>query len=158
LHLQELGISTLTACFVNSNRDPKKGEPAKPSDFFYFTCAEDAAQIPASAANSFFSLADNGLLPNWVVALAPIEKLVAARTHHAPPELRALIGEELIVLCPSIEGGIIKGAIAITGEDLPDISILKNPDTSEIYSVMTKDLPPISWILQCEFNAFVTTA
>jgi hypothetical protein len=158
LHLQELGISTLTACFVNSNRDPKKGEAAKPSDFFYFNLQEDAINISASAANAFFSLADAGLLPNWAVALAPIEKLVSARNHHAPPALRAIISDSLVIICPHVDGEIIRGALAFTNEFLPDVSTLKNPDTDEILTIITKNIAASSWILQPEFTAFVSEA
>lgn len=163
MHLQELGISTLTACFVNSNRDPKKGEAAKPSDFFYFNNTDEAIAIPPSAANAFFSLADAGLLPNWAVAIAPVEKLASARNHHAPPALRALISDSLIILCPRIDGEIIKGAIpkvsgaiAFTNESLDDVSALKNPDTGEVFTILTKDLAVSSWILQPEFSTFVS--
>lgn len=96
------------------------------------------------------------MLPNWAVALAPIEKLVSTRNHHAPPAVRAIISDSLIILCPYIDGEIVKGAIAFTNESLPDISMLKNPDTGEILSVGTKDLPASSWILQPEFTTFVS--
>ncbi|MHC5823988.1 MAG: hypothetical protein ACYT04_51170, partial [Nostoc sp.] len=79
MHLAELGIATLTSCFVNSNRDPKS-EPAKPTDFFYFTPADDEGdRINSTAANAFFALADAGLLPGWCVAIAPLDKLVKSK-------------------------------------------------------------------------------
>ena len=43
----------LTSVLVNVNRDPKKGEPAKPSDFFYFDLKNDGPRIPSSCADTF---------------------------------------------------------------------------------------------------------
>ncbi|MBD2437358.1 hypothetical protein [Nostoc sp. FACHB-110] len=109
MHLQELGIATLTSCFVNSNRDPKKGEPAKPSDFFYFTPATDEdTKISAVAANAFFALADAGKLPGWCVAIAPVDKLLKARTSD-PVKPLVWIGEGLVLLQPRVEDGVAGG-------------------------------------------------
>ena len=43
LHLQELGISTLSALYVNSQSDPKKSQRATPRDFQYFAKGAETA-------------------------------------------------------------------------------------------------------------------
>ncbi|WP_375496157.1 hypothetical protein [uncultured Nostoc sp.] len=107
LHLQELGIATLTSCFVNSNRDPKS-EAAKPSDFFYFTPAEDEGErISSVAANAFFALADSGKLPGWVVALAPVDKLAKSRDS-SPVDPVVWVGEGLVLIMPNVEDGLVR--------------------------------------------------
>lgn len=97
-------------------------------------------------------------MPNWAVALAPVEKLVSARNHHAPPALRALISDLLIIICPCVEGEIIRGALAFTNESLTDVSTLKNPDDGTVLRVLTKDLAASSWILQPEFTCLTEGA
>ncbi|WP_138503389.1 hypothetical protein [Nostoc sp. PA-18-2419] len=99
--MTELGIATLTSCFVNSNRDPKS-EAAKPSDFFYFTPTEDErGRISSVAANAFFALADAGKLPGWVVFIAPIDKLVKSGNSDPCTPL-AWIGEGVVLLQPVV--------------------------------------------------------
>jgi hypothetical protein len=124
LHLAELGIATLTSCFVNSNRDPKS-EAASPTDFFYFTPVEDEDdRIPSNAANAFFALADMGILPGWCVAIAPIDKLVKSR--NGDPCIPVVwIGEGVVLLQPVVDNGLVRfqlgfvdgvsGAIATDG-------------------------------------------
>ncbi|WP_375494906.1 hypothetical protein [uncultured Nostoc sp.] len=100
--MAELGIATLTSCFVNSNRDPKS-EAAKPSDFFYFTPANDEGdRINSDAANAFFALADAGKLPGWCVAQAPVDKLAKSRNGDQCIPV-VWIGEGLVLLQPVVD-------------------------------------------------------
>ncbi|MCC5640351.1 hypothetical protein LC593_31865 [Nostoc sp. CHAB 5844] len=153
MHLQELGIATLTSCFVNSNRDPKKGEPAKPSDFFYFTPATDKdTKISAAAANAFFALADAGKLPGWCVAQAPVDKLLKAKTSEqcglggfrrgatAEDPIKPLvwIGEGLVLFQPRVEDGVVRfplGFVDTSGEVETSGGVVRVPELGNVWMI-----------------------
>lgn len=114
-----MGIATLTSCFVNSNRDPKS-EAAKPSDFFYFTPADDESdRINSDAANVFFTLADAGKLPGWVVAQAPVDKLAKSRNSD-PVNPVVWIGEGVVLLQPVVD-------VSASGSDAGASGLVKFP-------------------------------
>lgn len=128
LHLTELGIATLTSCFVNSNRDPKKGEAAKPSDFFYFAPAENEdIRISASVANAFFALADAEKLPGWCVAIAPVDKLLKSRNGVADNP-SVWVGEGLVLINPVVKDGFVRfplGFVQSNGDIETDGGVVK---------------------------------
>lgn len=114
LHLEELGISTLTACFVNANRDPKKGEPAKPSDFWYFASQAFQDKIDPVVADTFFALVAEEKIPSWAVALAPIEKLRASRGNGSNISgARAWMRKGVLLLAPRIRGTSVVAPLAL---------------------------------------------
>lgn len=132
-HLNELGVATLTSCFVNANRDPKKGKPAKPSDFFYFAGTD--ALNPA-IANSFFSLINDKLMPAWVVHAAPIDILKQAKTDGVHVKRRRmLLGEGVAVFCPDIEEKKIYSDFAVFNDAPWGWQWLKDVDTEHEYEV-----------------------
>jgi hypothetical protein len=142
LHLAELGIATLTSCFVNSNRDPKS-EAAKPSDFFYFTPTEDEGMsINSDAANAFFALADAGKLPGWCVAIAPVDKLAKSRNSD-PVNPVVWIGEGLVLLEPVVDDGLVRFSLGfvdgVSGAIATDGGVVKVPVLGE------------AWVLDGEF-------
>lgn len=141
MHLAELGIATLTSCFVNSNRDPKS-EAAKPSDFFYFTPIEDEGdRISSTAANAFFALADAGKLPGWCVAIAPVDKLAKSRNGD-PCTPVVWTGEGLVLLMPVVDGGLVRfplGFVEASGDIATDGGVVKVPVLGE------------AWVLDGEF-------
>jgi hypothetical protein len=142
LHLAELGIATLTSCFVNSNRDPKS-EAAKPSDFFYFTPADDEGErISSAAANAFFALADAGKLPGWCVAIAPVDKLAKSRNSD-PCTPVVWIGEGLVLLEPVVDDGLVRFSLGfvdgVSGAISTDGGVVKVPALGE------------AWVLDGEF-------
>lgn len=141
LHLAELGIATLTSCFVNSNRDPKS-EAAKPADFFYFTPTDDEGdRISSAAANAFFALADAGKLPGWCVALAPVDKLAKSRNGD-PCTPVVWIGEGIVLIHPVIDDGLVRfplGFVQASGEIVADGGTVKVPKLGQ------------AWILDGEF-------
>lgn len=152
LHLQELGIATLTACFVNSNRDPKKSQPAKPQEFFYFwQKPEDEVQIPAIVAAAFFELLAAKLIPGWVVAMAPIDKLRKAKpqSNIKVSGMRALVGDGIFLLLPSVSEGVIKARLAFVEDS--NCSEVRDVDNGAIYKLRTKDCPAPCWILDGEW-------
>ena len=99
-HLNELGMATLTSCFVNANRDPKKGKAAKPSDFFYFAGGDS---LDPAIASSYFSLIPDKLMPPWAVHAAPLELLKQSKVEGVPPrKRRALIGKGVALFAPEV--------------------------------------------------------
>ncbi|QKQ75627.1 hypothetical protein [Nostoc sp. TCL240-02] len=135
LHLAELGIATLTSCFVNSSRDPKS-EAAKPSDFFYFTPADDEGdRIPPDAANAFFALADAGKLPGWCVALAPVDKLAKSRNSD-PCAPVVWVGEGVVLLQPVVDNGLVRfplGFVEASGDLATSGGVVKVPALGEAW-------------------------
>lgn len=114
LHLAELGISTLTACFVNSNRDPKSGSPAKPSDFWYFTPKDgDGDKLDPVAADTFFSLVSDEKMPSWALAIAPVDKLRSSRVNGVIPKSRVWMRRGVILIAPKISNGVVKVSLAL---------------------------------------------
>lgn len=109
--MQELGISTLISCFINANRDPKSA-PTKPQDFFYHLPEEDRERIPANAANSFFRLAEEGKIPGWAVAIAPIDQLLKSKTE-APCKPTIIVGENSIIINSKAQGNVLKFEFAL---------------------------------------------
>lgn len=147
MHLAELGIATLTSCFVNSNRDPKKGEAAKPSDFFYFAPAEsEDVRISAAAANAFFALADSGKLPGWCVAIAPVDKL-SKSCDGVADNPSVWIGEGLVLINPVVEGELVRfplGFVQTSGDVETDGGSVKVGEIGEC------------WVLDGEFGFSAT--
>lgn len=132
-HLNELGVATLTSCFVNANRDPKKGKPAKPADFFYFAGSD--ALNPA-IANAFFSLINDKQIPAWVVHAAPIDLLRQAKTDGIHPKRkRMLLGEGVAIFCPEIEKKQIYSDFAIFNDAEWGWVTVTDVDTEASYEV-----------------------
>ena len=156
LHLEELSISTLTACYINSKRDPKKGQLTSPSDFWYFYDTDCQVEIPGVVADAFFSLIADNLLPGWVLGVLPVEQLRKAKRGMPVPSPRAYAGSGVLLLAPSlqiingvqslkcvvaaIEGGV-SGSVLVTDID--------NPDTAFLINIPS---PERQWILQAELE------
>jgi hypothetical protein len=112
----------LTAVLVNVNRDPKKGEAAKPSDFFYFDARNDGPKIPTTCADTFFSLVNDEKMIGWVLNIAPLDRLRASRGSGAGIYPRAWVGGRVMMLNPKIVNGKVTAPLAIVDEcrfDLP---------------------------------------
>ncbi|MEP0873358.1 hypothetical protein NDA01_26720 [Trichocoleus desertorum AS-A10] len=152
LHLHELGIATLTSCFINANRDPKS-EPAKPKDFYYFQVREesDRVSIPAIACDTFFALIKDGLLPGWVVPLVPVDKLEAGRKRGEVGKPRAWVGEGVILIAPQIEGCQVIAAIAVT-EAIEGAVSVSDVDTGDTFEIVIPPGTEHCWILDADFN------
>lgn len=113
LHLEELGISTLTAVFCQINSDPKKGNRAKPSDFWHFAPIEDKDKINPVVADTFFALVAEEKIPSWAIALAPIEKLRASRGNGATASIRAWMKKGVLLIAPQMSGTSVVAPLAL---------------------------------------------
>lgn len=152
LHLKELGIATLTALFVNANRDPKS-EPVKPANYFYFEAVNesDRVSIPAAICDAFFSLITDQLMPSWAVPLAPIERLQSGRAHDSVSKPRVWIGDGVLLLLPRVEDGWVKAELAIVEGNQAGKIELTDPDCEAVFYL---ELPPDEqrWELDAEFE------
>lgn len=152
LHLQELGIATLSSIFVNANRDPKKGEPAKPSDFFYFKPIEDSKKISAIAADTFFSLVAEERMPSWAVSLAPVEKLRQYRANVTPPSTKAWVKRGVMLIAPQLNGTKVKVPLALVDGVSGAISLI-DIDAGVAYKVLIENPKNESyWASDVEFD------
>jgi hypothetical protein len=146
-----LGIATLTACFVNSNRDPKKSQPAKPRDFFYFAPKDGGdIKIPSAVANAFFSLAKDSLLPDWAVAIAPVAQLRECKNGTSYPRPRAWIGEGVVLVLPKISGDEVEFALGLI-DGAGGVVEVRDADTGTEFSLSLPSLET-QWILDGEFT------
>lgn len=115
LHLQELGIATLTAITLNCHKSAKS-KPSKPSNFYYF--ASDELMLDPRVCNGFWMLAQSGKLPNWAIQLAPIEDLKAGRNNVSTSEPLYWIGEQIVLIAPEIWEQEVSAPLALI--DCPD--------------------------------------
>lgn len=156
LHHQELGIATLSALFCNANRDPKKGEPARPSDFWYFGKAEHSGvAIPGAVCDIFFSLIADQLLPTWALGIAPIELLRKHRANRPVSKPRAWIGSDLILIQPQVvEGKTVRAALAIVNGAAGGVELIDADSRTPFY--LSLEAPgQIAWALDAEFERLV---
>lgn len=152
LHFQEMGTATLSALFVNANRDPKKGQPAKPGDFFYFASAEkeNGPKIPAAACDAFFSLITEHRLPSWVLDIAPIEGIRKHKGSGRYPKPRAWIGDNLLLILPRVEDGMVTAALAFCNGAVGGVELHDVDTDTPFYLNLPKS--QIAWSLDAEFE------
>lgn len=131
LHLQELGVATLTAVLANCHKSAK-ARPSKPSDFFYFDDGE--YQIPSKICNGFWALAQSGKLPNWAIQYAPHDALKRGKSNAPLAEIPYWIGEQIVVFAPELDGQNLFAPLVIV--DCPDaIANAYEPDTNMLYEI-----------------------
>ena len=153
--MHELGIATLSALFANANRDPKKGQPASPKDFFYFQREEDnGPKIPAVVCDIFFSLIADGLLPGWALGIAPIELLRSQRSKKPViRKPRAWVSEDLILVLPKVEGKQVTAAMAISNSASRFV-VLQDVDVGTEFILNLPESGEVMWSLDPEFDLF----
>lgn len=138
LHLNELGIASLCALFVNANRDPKKGNPAKPSDFYRFADADD--KLAGYACDAFFSLVSDNLLPSWALAIAPLDELRAMRKFDSFPRPRVWLAEGVMLICPHFSGDRVVAPLAIVNHPGGVVQVC-DPDGDRVYDLLLESTP-----------------
>lgn len=152
----ELGIATLSALFVNCNKDPKKGKPANPSDFWYFQIAEERVDIPAAAADVFFSLIADNLMPGWALGVLPVDQMRKAKRGLPVPSQRAIVGEGVLLLLPTLQVidkvTSIKCVVAALDGGVSGAVSVSDIDDSGIAFLIEIPSPERQWILSAEFN------
>lgn len=128
----------LTAVLVNVNRDPKQGEPAKPSDFFYFDTKNDGPRISDSCADTFFSLVADKKIGSWCLSIAPLDRLRASRgsgSNIVYP--RAWAGSKCLLINPQLINGKVSAPLAIVDQTSIDLSItLKDIDSNQEITIL----------------------
>jgi hypothetical protein len=156
LHLQELGIATLSALFANANRDPKKGMPASPSDFFYFSREErPEVEIPALACDIFFALIAEEKLPEWVLNIAPIENLRKCRSKNPPakfPRPRVWVGDDLVLILPRVDSAKEVSAMLSFNNGTCEVVELQDIDTDTSFFLRFSEPSEAMWSLDAQFE------
>lgn len=150
LHLQELGIATLSALFANANRDPKKGSPARAQDFFYFKQEGRDIRIPGIACETFFSLIADGLLPGWALGIAPIDRLRECRKGSRVGKPRAWMSEDLVLILPKIEGDRVTAALCFSN-GARGFTVVTDPDVGAEFCLELPESGQVLWALESEF-------
>ena len=151
--MQELGVATLNALFVNANRDPNKSQPAKAQDFCYFKPdTETKVVVPSTAAEAFFSLVKESRMPEWVMSIAPLDQLRGAVKDGTGKVTRprAWIGPDILLLKPRLEGSQIKAPVALVNGAV-GVACLIDIDSGAAYTIELPDEPP-RWTLEAEFT------
>lgn len=152
LHQEELGIATLSALFCNANRDPKKGEAAKPSDFFYHQPQREEERICPTACATFFSLVADEKMPSWAVSIAPIEKLRACKELGVVSPLRALVARGVLLIAPKVEGQKILVPLALV-DGINGALACRDIDSGETHKVsIPNPKGETYWIKDVEFD------
>lgn len=137
---------------MNANRDTKKGEPAKPSDFFYFKPIDDGEKISAVAADTFFSLVAEERMPSWAVSLAPVDKLRQHRANGNPASTKAWVKRGVMLIAPKLEGTKVKAGLALVDGVSGAISLI-DIDAGVAYKVLIENPNSDSyWASDVEFD------
>lgn len=152
LHQEELGIATLSALFINCNRDPKKGEAAKPSDFFYHKPSSDEDKISPTACATFFSLVSDEKMPSWAVAIAPIDKLRIGKDDSTQAPVRAFVARGVLLIAPIVAGDKVKVALALV-DGVNGALALRDIDSGETLKLLIPNPKQETyWVKDVEFD------
>lgn len=160
LHLGELGISTLTSVFWNANRDPKKGEPVKGSDFWHFTPQmEESEKISAIACTTFFSLISDEKMPSWAVSIAPVDKLRESnKSKCAIPQCRAWMRKGVMLIAPQIKGDKAIAPLALIDGVEGQVSVI-DIDTGTAREIEVANAKKeVYWAVNVEFQLVGTVS
>lgn len=154
LHLQELGIATLSALFCQANSDPKKGDRVKPSDFWHFLPFEDKDKIDSVVADTFFALVAEEKIPSWAVAIAPIEKLRASRGDGTQiPTTRAWMRKGVLLIAPRIQGTQVVARMAIVERGVEGKTGVIDVDSGKAFEVhIPNDKSEAFWVSDSEYE------
>lgn len=127
----ELPIASLHATYYNSHRDPDKSKPIKVQDLCYFK-SDEQSRIPTIVGDTFFSLIRDKVMPQWALAIAPLEELRTLKRGLAVSYPRALIGKGIIIFNPRINEDTVEGSYALIVEGV-ESDCLSDPDNSSTY-------------------------
>jgi hypothetical protein len=117
LHLEELGTALLSSLTLNLNRDPKT-PPVKESDFHHFMRkAQDS--FPAMVCDAYLSLFNEKKLPDFVGGVMSgelLQQLIDGKKGQPVLGCRALVGDGLALILPSIYGDFVQIPLGIMDE------------------------------------------
>lgn len=131
--MREVNIATLTACFVNANKD-NKTPPVKPSDFYYFDNKKEN-NYPYEISQIYHSLRINESLPSWFLGLLDLDKIEPYDADYVVSYPRVLITKGLIILNPTLEESHIVGGAVFVDDFSETIAELIDFDTEEKYKL-----------------------
>lgn len=120
LHYQEYGTATLTACFVNSNRDLKKYPAAKPEEYFHFRRLTKESKMSGYVPQLLFTRTTAGTCHPWILSYIPLDAIREAKKPYLPIKSFDIeyldIPNKLLLIGCTIERGWLKAEFALLKE------------------------------------------
>lgn len=135
------------------NRSPTSNKPPiKPKRFFNFEAPKEDVGVSPSAARALFSLAETNQLPSWAVQQIhlSIEEFDRINDPEIPvPIIRALVGDGVLILAPTISGDEIESSLTIWLHPADRVSVYdieldlpgRQPEEQDIYVVKSEVTP-----------------
>lgn len=136
LHLEELGISTLSSIMVNINRDPKS-KPAEPHDFQYFMRG-DRSIFDSTICDCFDSIARDRLMPDWALEYIPqnlTDELLKNRKFNPVRGVRMLLGDSIAIFSPQFKGDKVDVPLGVMGAIVNGIYNVIDVDSGEKFII-----------------------
>ncbi len=128
LHNQELGIAKLTQLYLNAHLNSKTTQPLSVDSFYHFSDSTVETKLTHEAADAFYDLVKDKKIPQWGLAIAPLEELKQVKTGFKPSYPRGAIGVGLVILNPVIKDGLLTGTLAIIDEGKTEEWVINTED------------------------------
>lgn len=126
LHNYERPVTYLAYQNAELNRDKKKQRKAFQINDFYFYENKELANLPeAKYGAAAMELIRRNLFPSW--CLFVYNELKEKADNAIPPELLCLSGDDILVLAPNIDSGIINGMVIASESASNTIRTLRSP-------------------------------
>ena len=142
-HRYELPIAQSTAIYVNS----QKTQPpySSPLDFCFFGSG-DEGKIRSDVCDCFLNLSRDGLLPSWVLEVAPVEEIRKNTKGEKVTSVRAWMTKGLLLLLPTMSLSAVKvGMVLSNGEHTTGKTTLWDIDSKRSHDlIIPKNLEPVS--------------
>lgn len=134
-HFQELPIALSTAVYSNSQRT--KPPYASHTDYCFF---QPLDLIPSEVCDCFLNLLDEEILPSWCLEFAPVDDLKKNARQAEVVRPRAWMWQNLVLLCPRIEGRVLTIGMAIASDEHPvGRTQVEDIDSGEVHTII---VPP----------------
>ena len=125
LHHLEAPAALQTSILANINRDPKKARrPFAMEDFCIYLSKEDKNIPSAEFGSAALALIERRMFPSW--GLFAYKDLKEAASGE-PPDILALMADDIIILAPRITGEIVQGMIIALESASGQVRFLRSP-------------------------------
>lgn len=142
-HRNELPIAQNTAIYVNSQKT--KPPYSSPLDFCFFSSG-DEGKVNSEVCDCFLSLSRDGLLPSWVLEVAPVEDIRKNAKGEKVTAVRAWMTKGLLLLLPKMNLSAVKSGMILASVEHPvGKTTLWDVDTKKAYDlIIPKGLESVS--------------
>lgn len=126
MHDYERPVAYLAYQNAETNRDSKKRrKPFSPDEFYFYANPEDRDLPEPKFGAAAKVLIEREQFPPW--ALFVYKDLVARAGDALPPEILCLMGDDVIVLAPSVDGGFVYGMMIAKRSASNQVRELRSP-------------------------------